>query len=117
MRRRTSLCPDLKPDELPVYEDGVEQKVIGFKRVEAPITALLLCEFAATSCYFINDMLNAAWAFAQQLRPQDYVALMTFDMRTQIVTDFTQDKRQVYQAINSMQIPGFQRAQRVRRAL
>ena len=41
----------------------------------------------------IRDMRNAAWAFAQQLRPQDYVAMMTFDMRTQIVTDFTQDKR------------------------
>jgi VWFA-related protein len=68
---------------------------------------LLLCEFASTSWYFLNDMWNAAWAFAQQLRPQDYVALMTFDMRTQIVTDFTQDKRQLYQAINSMQMPGF----------
>jgi VWFA-related protein len=35
------------------------------------------------------------------------VALMTFDMRTQIVTDFTQDKRQLYNAINSLVIPGF----------
>ncbi len=40
-------------------------------------------------------MRNAAWEFAQQLRPQDYVALMTFDMRTQIWLDFTQDKRQL----------------------
>jgi VWFA-related protein len=32
---------------------------------------------------------------------------MTFDMRTQIVTDFTQDKRQLYEAINSLMIPGF----------
>jgi VWFA-related protein len=85
----------------------VEQKVTGFKRVEAPITALLLCEFASTSYYFIYDMRNAAWSFAEQLRPQDYVALMTFDMRTQIVTDFTQDKRQLYNALNSLVIPGF----------
>jgi len=88
-----------------VYEDGVEQKLIGFKRVEAPITALLLCEFAANSYYFIYDMKNAAWAFAQQLRPQDYVAMMTFDMNTQIITDFTQDKRQILQGINSLVIP------------
>jgi VWFA-related protein len=52
-------------------------------------------------------MRNSAWAFAQQLRPQDYVAMMTFDMRTQIVTDFTQDKRQLYEAINTLRIPGF----------
>jgi VWFA-related protein len=35
------------------------------------------------------------------------VAMMTFDMRTQIVTDFTQDKRQLYEAINTLRIPGF----------
>ncbi|MDR3724591.1 MAG: VWA domain-containing protein [Terracidiphilus sp.] len=97
----------LKPGNFKVYEDGVEQKVIGFKRVEAPITALLLCEFAANSYYFIYDMKNAAWTFAQQLRPQDYVAMMTYDMRTQIVTDFTQDKRQILAGINMLQIPTF----------
>jgi VWFA-related protein len=107
LEKTHQFVPNLKPSNFRVYEDGVEQKIAGFKRVEAPITALLLCEFASTSWWFLNDMWNAAWAFAQQLRPQDYVALMTFDMRTQIVTDFTQDKRQLYQAINSMQMPGF----------
>jgi VWFA-related protein len=97
----------LKPGNFKVYEDGVEQKVIGFKRIEAPITALILCEFASNSYYFIYDMKNAAWTFAQQLRPQDYVALMTYDMRTQIVTDFTQDKRQILAGINMLQIPSF----------
>jgi VWFA-related protein len=52
-------------------------------------------------------MRNAAFSFAQQLRPQDYVAMMTYDMRTQIVTDFTQDKMQLYRAVNSLWIPGF----------
>jgi VWFA-related protein len=107
LEKTGQFVPNLKPANFKVYENGVEQKVVGFKRVEAPITALLLCEFASTNYYFVYDMRNAAWAFAQQLRPQDYVAMMTFDMRTQIVTDFTQDKRQLYNAINSMIIPGF----------
>jgi VWFA-related protein len=107
LEKTHQFVPNLKPSNFRVYEDGVEQKIAGFKRVEAPITALLLCEFASTSYWFLQDMWNATWSFAQQLRPQDYVALMTFDMRTQIVTDFTQDKQQLYQAINSMQMPGF----------
>jgi VWFA-related protein len=90
-----------------VYEDGKEQKVIGFKRTEAPITALLICEFAATNYHFIYDMRNSAFAFAEQLRPQDYVAMMTFDLHTQIVTDFTTDKNQLLQNINNLRIPGF----------
>jgi VWFA-related protein len=41
------------------------------------------------------------------LKPDDYVAVMTFDMRTQILTDFTQDKRVIYQSLNALTIPGF----------
>jgi VWFA-related protein len=107
LEKTHSFVPGLKPANFRVYEDGVEQKVAGFKRVEAPITALMICEFAANSYYFIYDMRNAAFSFAEQMRPQDYVALMTFDMRNQIVLDFTQDKRQFQEAINSLRIPGF----------
>ncbi|MGD0891833.1 MAG: VWA domain-containing protein [Terracidiphilus sp.] len=107
LEKTHQFVPGLKPSNFRVFEDGKEQKVIGFKRVEAPITALLLCEFAANSYTFIYDMRNAAFTFANQLRPQDYVALMTFDLKTQIVTDFTQDKRQLEEAINSLRIPGF----------
>lgn len=107
LEKTGQFVPNLKPSNFRVYENGVEQKVTGFKRVEAPITALMVCEFASRSYYFIYDMRNAAWAFAQQLRPQDYVALMTFDMRTQIQLDFTQDKREFQNAIQSLIIPGF----------
>lgn len=109
LEKTHQFVPNLKPSNFRVYEDGVEQKITGFKRVEAPITALLLCEFASNGWWWWKgeDMLNAAYAFAQQLRPQDYVALMTYDMRTQIVTDFTQDKRQLYQALSTLMIPGF----------
>jgi VWFA-related protein len=107
LEKTHQFVPNLKPANFRIFEDGKEQKVIGFKRVEAPITVLLICEFASTNYRFIYDMRNAAFSFAQQLRPQDYVAMMTFDMRTQIVTDFTQDKRQILESINSLRIPGF----------
>ena len=107
LEKTHQFVPGLKPNNFRVYEDGVAQKVSGFKRVEAPITALMICEFAANNYSYIYDMRNAAFAFAQQLRPQDYVALMTFDMHNQIQLDFTQDKRQLEEAINSLRIPGF----------
>jgi len=74
LEKTGQFVPGLKPENFRVYEDGVEQKVQGFKRVEAPITALLLCEYAAKGWVFRVDMLNSAWAFTQQLRPQDEVA-------------------------------------------
>ena len=109
LEKTGQFVPGLKPANFKLYENGVEQKITGFKRVEAPITALLLCEFANSNVTysFLYDMRNAAWSFAQQLRPQDYVALMTFDMRTQIWLHFTQDKRLLLNAIQSLVIPGF----------
>jgi VWFA-related protein len=109
LEKTHQFVPGLKPSNFRVYEDGVEQKVTGFKRVEAPITALMICEFAANGGWWIkaSDMKNTAWAFVQQLRPQDYVAMMTFDMHTHIISDFTQDKRQLVESLNSLMFPGF----------
>ncbi|MGA2850629.1 MAG: VWA domain-containing protein [Terracidiphilus sp.] len=114
LEKTHQFVPGLKPSNFRVYEDGVEQKVVGFKRVEAPITALMICEFASPrnmnsygGYMLIRDMRNSAFAFAEQLRPQDYVALMTFDMRNQIQLDFTQDKKELLQAIDSLRVPGF----------
>ena len=102
LEKTHQFVPGLKPSNFRVYEDGVEQKVEGFKRTEAPITVLLLCEYAARGISFRIDMLNAAWAFTQQLRPNDYVAMMTFDLNSHIVSDFTQDKKQIQEGINEL---------------
>jgi VWFA-related protein len=107
LEKTHQFIPGLKPANFRIYEDGVEQKIEGFKRVEAPITALLLCEFAARGWVFRIDMLNSAWAFTQQLRPQDYIAMMTFDMNTHIVSDFTQDKNQIQQGLQILEMQSY----------
>jgi VWFA-related protein len=99
------FIPNLKEDNFRVFEDGVPQDIVSFHQVKAPITAVLLVEFAANSYNFIFDMWNAAYAFTQQLRPDDYVAVVTYDMHTEILTDFTQNKMLVQQAVQSLQIP------------
>ncbi len=102
LEKTHQFVPGLKPDNFRVYEDGVQQKVEGFRRTEAPITALLLCEYAARGFMFRVQMLNTAWAFTQQLRPQDYVAMMTYDLNSHIVSDFTQNKQQILEGINEL---------------
>jgi VWFA-related protein len=99
LEKTHSFVPGLKPSNFRVYEDGVQQKVEGFKRTEAPITALILMEYSARGMGFRIQALNAALAFAQQLRPQDYIAMMTFDLNSHIILDFTQDKQQLQQGM------------------
>jgi VWFA-related protein len=101
------FVPNLQESNFRVFEDGVPQKIVHFQRTRAAITAVLLCEFASTNYWFLEDMVNAAYAFAQQLQPDDYIAVVTYDLHTQILTDFTQDKRVVQESLNALQIPGF----------
>jgi VWFA-related protein len=107
LQKTHEFVPNLQAGNFRVYEDGIPQKINGFQRTKAPITAVLLCEFASTNYYFVHDMRNAAYAFAQQLQPDDYIAVVTYDLKTQILTDFTQDKRLVYESLNMLTIPGF----------
>jgi len=101
------FVPGLKPENFLVLEDGVEQKVDNVRIGQIPITAVMLLEFASNSYYFINDMRNAAVGFFNSLRPDDYVAVMTYDMGTHILSDFTNNKDVIAQSLNSLTLPGF----------
>ena len=99
------FIPNLQEGNFRVFENGVPQKIVAFKLIKAPITAVLLLEFAANSWWFIQDMWNAAYAFTNQMQPHDYVAVVTYDMHTHILTDFTNNKMVVQNAINGLELP------------
>ncbi len=101
------FIPGLKKDNFRVMEDGVPQTVSKFSVSEAPITAVLLVEFASTSWPILMDTLNASYAFAGTLKKEDWVAVAYYDMQPHILTDFTQDKNAVFGALNQLRIPGF----------
>ena len=101
------FVPGLKADNFLVVEDGVEQRVQSLRVAQTPITAVMLLEFAANSYYFIRDMRNASESFFRSLRPDDYIAVVTYDMRSHILTDFTNNKDLIRDSINSLVIPGF----------
>ena len=101
------FIPGLRKENFKIQEDGVEQKVTAFNQSEAPITAVLLVEFASTNYYFMVDALNASYAFADTLKKNDWVAVISYDMKPHILADFTQNKQEVYGALNQLRIPGF----------
>jgi len=101
------FVPGLKAPNFLILEDGVPQTVTSVRMSQTPITAVMLLEFAANSYYFIRDMQNASFSFFNTLRPDDYIAVITYDLRTHILTDFTNDKNLVGNALQSLMIPGF----------
>ncbi len=101
------FVPGLKQGNFRILEDGVPQEVKHFNVSQAPITAVLLVEFASTNYVFMIQALQASYAFANTLKKDDWVAVTYYDMQPHILVDFTQDKKAVYGALNQMRIPGF----------
>ena len=101
------FIPGLKAGNFRVLEDGVPQRITEVRQTTAPITAVMLLEFAANSWAFIQDMRQSSYVFFKSLKPEDYIAVVTFDLRTHILTDFTRDKQITAQALQTLTIPGF----------
>jgi VWFA-related protein len=107
LAKNGQFIPGLKRENFRVLEDGVPQKITNFSQAEAPITAVLLVEFASTNYYFLYDALNASYNFASSLKKDDWVAVEYYDMKPHILVDFTQDKRAIMGALNTLRIPTF----------
>src|SRR5579862_9863538 len=101
------FVPGLRQENFKVSEDGVPQQLRHFGVSQAPITAVLLVEFAATNYVFMIQALQASYAFVNSLKKDDWIAVAYFDMQPHILVDFTQDKRAAYGALNQLRIPGF----------
>lgn len=99
------FIPGLKPENFRVLEDGVPQKVTGFNQIQAPITAVMLVEFAKNFYDFEYDALYASSVFASSLKKEDWIALVSYDLHTHMLADFTQDKREIYEGLRSLQWP------------
>jgi VWFA-related protein len=101
------FIPGLKQGNFRILEDGVPQQVTHFNVSQAPITAVLLVEFANIYYTFTVEALQASYAFVNTLKKDDWIAVEYFDMQTHILVDFTQDKRAAFGALNQLRIPGF----------
>lgn len=105
--KRGNLIPNLTAKNFRLFEDKVEQKITNFSPTTAPLTIVILVEFANTLAFWYDDVVTPTAGFIQMLRPDDWAALVAYDLRPEILSDFTQDKRELYAGLNRMRIPGF----------
>ena len=101
------FVPGLRKDNFRVFEDGSPQQISNFNVSQAPVTAVLLVEFASTNYPILRDTLVASYTFANTMKKEDWVAVTYYDMQPHILVDFTQDKHAAFGALNQLRIPGF----------
>ena len=113
------FIPGLPKNAFRVLEDGVPQPLTNFALSEAPETVCLLVEFSNKFQSYYGpawfQTLTAVYGFAQTLRKDDYVAVIAYDLRPEILSDFSNDRQKTYEALQRLRIAGFSEANSLRR--
>ena len=108
---RGRFIPNIPQQAFRVLEDGVPQRVISFGTGEQPITLAMVIEFSGLFQQFWSfgwqETLTATYGFVQTLRPEDMVAVVAFDLRPEILSDFTNNRQETYEALARLRVPGF----------
>ena len=98
----------LKKENFRIIEDGAPQTITNFGTTDAPITVVLLVEFSQLGYgWFLYNAVRWADVFLHQLKPNDWVALESFNMRSNVEVDFTHNPREVEQGLVSLYFPPF----------
>ncbi len=103
------LLTGLKKENFRVVDNGAPQTITNFGATDAPITIVMLMEFSSRGYYnwFAYQAKYWADAFFPNLKQNDWVALVTFDMKARTEADFTQNKDEVRSALYHLYFPGF----------
>ena len=101
----------LKKDNFRVLDNGTVQTITHFEPVGAPITIVMLMEYSAIAYdYFAYKTASWGSSFLNYLEPQDYVALVTYDIKPMVKADFTRNKAAVQETLSMLSYPQFHEA-------
>jgi VWFA-related protein len=101
----------LKRGNFRLTDNGREQSITNFAPVNAPITIVMLMEYSGMAYdYFAYKAASWGSDFLNHLEPEDYVALVTYDMKPTVRVDFTRNKAQVRDTLAILSYPSFREA-------
>ena len=101
----------LKKENFRVLDEGKVQSITHFETTGAPITIVMLMEYSGSAYdYFAYKAASWGSTFLNHLEPKDYVALVTYDIKPSVRTDFTRNKAAVQEALNYLSYPQFHEA-------
>ena len=105
------FIPNIPRDRFRVLEDNVPQQIKTFELAEAPMTVCLVIEFSNLFQTMWSETwyqtLSAAYGFLETLKPQDYVAIVAYDLRPEMLSDFSTNKQDAAEAMKRLNIPAY----------
>lgn len=108
------FIPNIPVDNFRILEDNEPQRIQEYSMGEAPMTIAMVIEFSNLFQQFYSEPWYqtkvAATTFVQSLQPDDYLAMVAYDLRADILSDFSTDRREAANALARLNMPGFSEA-------
>ena len=119
--RKGKTILNLRREDFHLYENGVEQEIAYFEPpdevnnqsqgagthyTEKLLTVALLIDISDSTQFKVKQIQEAALAFVDQLRPQDRLLVMSFDKNARVLTEPTNDRNTLREAISGMRTGG-----------
>jgi Ca-activated chloride channel family protein len=97
---------NLSRNDFVVYEDDVRQPIVSFEPTTTPFSLVLLLDMSGSTQSFRPTLKQSALRFIDALAPEDRVAVIAFNEKTDTLAGFTNDRRKIADAIDLAQGKG-----------
>jgi len=102
--RDNRYVPNLKVDAFHLFDNQVEQKISLFDTGEEPLNVVVMLDTSLSTSGVLDDIKKAAKEFLKDLRPQDRAMIVTFDWEVKKLSDLTNDRRQLDDAVKHARV-------------
>ena len=92
----------LAQSDFKLFEDGEEQKIVGFEAASAPFNLVLAIDVSGSTKDKIKLMRSAALRFVNAARPADRIGIITFAGEPTVVSELTADRDALRERLNAI---------------
>jgi VWFA-related protein len=103
MQQKTGrIVGELKKEDFVLYEDGIKQQITHFSQDSLPLSVILLVDRGGCLDPYSDQMHRATLNALNRLRPQDDLALMTFEDKVELVKGFRFDRKVIADYLDNL---------------
>src|SRR5262245_63242581 len=98
-RKTGQVVTGLNAADFELYEDGVKQDITHFSQDRIALSVILLMDLSGSVSPVLKEIQSGALLALERLKESDEVAVIAFSSDTQLVQDFTADRKLIVDKI------------------
>lgn len=104
--RSGRYVPGLTAKNFTILDDGLPRRIETFDATDSPLSAVLVLDVSGSMLFKIEEARRSAHAFVDALKPEDEVALLTFNSTAVGWVPFTRQRPPIHEGIDATRTEG-----------